>query len=311
MSQQQPVDLTPLINVLNTLITSMTTNTQAANQNQNTTSFSKPEVFKGKSSSDARRFLAHFDSWAAERNDLTGAANVNKRIKAALQLCSDDAGQWAANHLSNITAGNPPFASWAEFLTAFRQRWLAADEEAEAIAQLRKLKQGPRQSMTEHAAKFREIAGRTQIQGQGLRQMFLESITATARNNFSFGESLIVDATNKADTLEKIITRCIAQDVALNNPALNLGRGQHSTNTAPAPDPMAMDVDATRTGNTRQDFLNNMNGKCFGCGRTGHRARTDECRAKDTTCRYCSRVGHYEIVCQDKFMGRARGQAML
>jgi hypothetical protein len=308
MANQQPVDLTNLVTQLTTLITLMGNNTQAINQNQNTTSFSKPEPFKGKSSADARRFLAHFDSWAAERNDLTGANNVNKRIKAALQLCSEDAGQWASTHLDSITRGTNPFADWDAFLEAFKQRWLAADEEAEAIGQLRRLKQGPKQSMAEHAAKFREIAGRTQITGQGLRQMFLESITKKARESFSYGESLIKDPVNKATTFDKIITRCIAQDYALNDPSMDLGRGQHSSSSTSAPDPNAMDVDASRTGPTVQDWRSRMRGKCFGCGRTGHSAGTDECRGKNIVCRYCSRTGHYETVCLDKFVGRERGR---
>jgi hypothetical protein len=64
-----------------------------------------------------------------------------------------------------------------------------------------------------------------------------------------------------------------------------------------------MDIDATRT---RENFLCQMKGKCFGCGSTTHTRRegNHEC----DLCAYCRRVGHQEAVCLDKFLRNPKGQ---
>ena len=64
-----------------------------------------------------------------------------------------------------------------------------------------------------------------------------------------------------------------------------------------------MDVDATCT---RDEFLRRMRGKCFGCGSTVH-TKKDGNHDRDL-CAYCRRVGHREVVCMDKFLGRPKGQ---
>jgi hypothetical protein len=64
-----------------------------------------------------------------------------------------------------------------------------------------------------------------------------------------------------------------------------------------------MDVDATHT---RDEFLRRMHGKCFGCGSAVH-ARKDGNHERDQ-CNYCKRVGHREVVCMEKFMGKPKGQ---
>ena len=73
---------------------------------------------------------------------------------------------------------------------------------------------------------------------------------------------------------------------------------------------MAMDVDATTTRATKEDFQRRMGSVCYGCGRTGHRIKSDNCRARNTTCRYCKRVGHFEQCCEDKFCGRERDRGL-
>jgi hypothetical protein len=72
---------------------------------------------------------------------------------------------------------------------------------------------------------------------------------------------------------------------------------------SPASEPAAMDVNATRM---RKEFLRKMRGKCFSCG-SGVHARKDGNHDHDL-CVYCKRVGHREVVCMDKFMGKPKGQ---
>jgi hypothetical protein len=49
-----------------------------------------------------------------------------------------------------------------------------------------------------------------------------------------------------------------------------------------------------------------MRGKCFGCGSTTHTKR-DGHHERDI-CKFCLRVGHWEPVCIDKFLGKPKGQ---
>ena len=49
-----------------------------------------------------------------------------------------------------------------------------------------------------------------------------------------------------------------------------------------------------------------MLGRCYGCGSKAHARR--EGNHDCNLCGYCKRVGHQEVVCMDKFLGRARGQ---
>lgn len=99
-------------------------------------------------------------------------------------------------------------------------------------------------------------------------------------------------------------------DTFLRDPSLT-NRSVGNSHSSPTPaDPYAMDVDATRTttstGNTREAFLARMRGRCFGCGSQSHVKLS--CPHQDTACRYCARKGHLESVCQDKFLGLARGR---
>jgi hypothetical protein len=64
-----------------------------------------------------------------------------------------------------------------------------------------------------------------------------------------------------------------------------------------------MDVDATHT---REEFMRRMCGKCFGCGSFVH-AKKDGSHDRDL-CAYCKHVGHREVVCMDKFLGKPKGQ---
>ena len=72
---------------------------------------------------------------------------------------------------------------------------------------------------------------------------------------------------------------------------------------SPAAASNAMEVDATHT---REEFVCRMRGKCFGCGSVAHNKRdgNHECEI----CTYCRHVGHRDVVCLDKFLGKPKGQ---
>jgi hypothetical protein len=71
----------------------------------------------------------------------------------------------------------------------------------------------------------------------------------------------------------------------------------------PVADTTPMEVDATHT---REEFMSRMHGKCFGCGSSAH-AKKDGSHERDL-CAYCKHMGHFKVVCMDKFLGHAKAQ---
>jgi hypothetical protein len=72
---------------------------------------------------------------------------------------------------------------------------------------------------------------------------------------------------------------------------------------SPGTEPAPMDVDTTHTC---KEFMRWMHGKCFGCRSTVH-AKRDGNHDRDP-CTYCKCIGHRELVCMDKFLGKPKGQ---
>ncbi|KAF5346550.1 hypothetical protein D9757_014188 [Collybiopsis confluens] len=82
-------------------------------------SMNKPDLFKGQSSTEARRFLAQFLAWASEQPDLKN--NHSKTIKSALGFLTDKAADWATPYLNEYNNGRVPFAGlWPNFVAAFK-----------------------------------------------------------------------------------------------------------------------------------------------------------------------------------------------
>ena len=62
-------------------------------------------------------------------------------------------------------------------------------------------------------------------------------------------------------------------------------------------EPVKMDVDATRT---KEGYMCQMQGRCFGCGSTDHTKR-DSNHERDL-CKHCMHIGHLEAMCLSKYM---------
>ena len=88
----------------------------------------------------------------------------------------------------------------------------------------------------------------------------------------------------------------------------SIGRNTNFNAFSPTPtpfipprDPNAMDVDATTTGRSAEDYRRFMAGKCYGCGSRSH-LKADGHHKRDV-CNYCGLTGHLANVCRRKFMG--------
>ncbi|KAG2015356.1 hypothetical protein CC2G_008635 [Coprinopsis cinerea AmutBmut pab1-1] len=249
-----------------------------------------PEPFKG-DSGDTQRFLRYFTNWASAESELKG--DDKKWISAALSYLQGAAASWAVQYLDQIAAheaaadaaqkaAHPwPFSGdWSTFVAAFKKRFQPADQEKAAEAQLEALTQG-KQSASQFAAKFMEIFP-APVYPRRTPKTLQDYCDIVNQNDFTFHGSSASFLTPTA-----------------------------SSRSAPARDPYAMDIDATRvgpSGRSREDFLQAMRGRCFGCGSSAHIKKDGN--HGSLRCNHCQRLGHSANVCQDKFMGYPPGRGL-
>ncbi|KIK50403.1 hypothetical protein GYMLUDRAFT_51230 [Collybiopsis luxurians FD-317 M1] len=229
----------------------------------------KPHPFKGQSSAEACRFIAHFESWASEQADLKN--DDAKAIKAALGFLSGGAADWATPYLSAFNAKQVLFnGKWVEFLQAFKLRFESIDPGMEACNAIKKVQQGKGQTVAEFAQKFKDIGDQSGLSDTDLQEQFYSALLPEICQNL-----IIVNiAQGLAQTLDEAIRRAISVDAFLHDPSMSNG------------------------------FIARMHGHCYGCGSQSHEKQN--CPQKDIVCCYCACCGHLEAVSQDKFMGLER-----
>ena len=168
------------------------------------------------------------------------------------------------------------------------------------------MKQG-KLTVAQFAQKFQDIGSQTGFSNADLMERFCSRLNPSVRLHMVS----INIAQGKPKSLSQAVSWALEIELALHDPTYNSTSNHRS-------DPNAMDIDATRVGNggggrggnwngkTRDDFLQKMKGRCFGCGSDDH--IKSACSWKTEKCRYCARTGHVERVCQDKFLGVERGR---
>ena len=283
----------------------------------------KPSAFKGTDAAQARAFLAAYTVYAQnsprthsirQHNPVTGRTDhfqdTQKWITSALSLMQDEAAIWATPHLEAIGQNQITFPTWESFTQAFRERFEPADEAVDAKEKIKALRQG-KSTVPEYAARFKELMSRTGYSENDLRDRFYDHLAGNIKD-------LLVGSERPHKRLNDLILVATDIDVRLRERQAEKAREQGRpvpTITRPATsapfankDPNAMEIDATKgpNGKSRFDFLRAMTGKCFGCGSPDH-AKKDGQHDREI-CKWCSRAGHREGVCQDKFLGKPRKQ---
>lgn len=281
---------------------------------------SKPQNYDGKRSDDARRFLAAFELWVS---GIPALADEEKRIKSAISFLEGDAAIWATPISENISqvAGNVPgvtllYPTWNTFRDAFKGRFETVNAEVDAKQALKYLWQG-KNSVASYAATFKQYASRTGYSDKDLRDRFYEHLADRIKDalvmsnkdtsliNDLIEESIRIDTRQMQRAREKGRT-------TITSPGSSSGLLPSSPFnpipfTSPARDPNAMDVDATTTGRSAEDYRRFMAGKCYGCGSKAHRKA--EGHHERDVCNHCGLTGHLASVCRRKFMGLPRPTA--
>jgi hypothetical protein len=285
----------------------------------------KPSPFKGDQESDARRFLAAYQMWARAQGTALNTVNQEGRatdpdqtewIRVALSYLQDDAAIWAAPAMEEFANGGVPFyGQWGVFCTEFKARFETVDETVDAKEKLRKLEQGT-STVPEYAALFKQLMARTGYSSADLRDRFYDRLDGKIKDE-------LVHTARPTTSLHELIAVASDLDIRIRQREAerNRERGRSGAYTGtrvarptvptvsynpfipPATEPVAMDVDATRT---REEFARQMKGRCYGCGSSTHTIKDG--RHERDLCGHCKRTGHREVVCMEKFLGRNRGQ---
>lgn len=287
----------------------------------------RPAPFKGTRGADARRFLAAFTIWAMSLKEDMSIKGINGVwvpnhelwIRSALSFMEDNAAIWATPYMEQCGTTALPFGNnWDTFRATFKLRFESVDESVDAKETLWALWQG-KQTVAEYAAKFKEVMGRTGYSEADLHDRFYKHLSTEVKDALVHTEKPIA-------TLAQLEAVAVQVDNRIRHRKAERAREQGRTLPksfnpgytsapvtpfTPAKDPNAMEIDATRTGpngRTTADFLKAMNGRCFGCGSASHQKK-DGKHERDV-CGYCRRVGHRESVCQNKWMGYSRPEAV-
>lgn len=304
-------ELAGLLAKMDTLVTALTAQKNAATTNKSTVQ--RPAPFKS-GTNDARRYLQYFILWArVQGSPMNEGTTVNAKhwISAFLSGLEGEAATWASQHLEEMMkyyakdastrtdADFPCGGDWNTFVQEFKTRFFAADDALAAQRELETISQGTR-SVADYAAKFQEVSGRTGLSDTDLIVRFNKGLAHKPKEWLT----LAYLQKPKPKTLSDLVKAAIEIDFAMRGVSREGGK----TATAAA-DPYAMEIDANRTGGngrTRDDFMREMRGKCFGCGSSNHVKRNGN--HGSTKCNYCGRLGHVERVCQDRFLGLNKGR---
>jgi len=191
----------------------------------------RPEPFKS-GSNDARRFIHFFTVWARAQGpplNTTNAAGTQadhaQWILHALSLLQGEAAVWAVPYLQSIeqnttsaaaaaaaqAAGQPvpaivpfPFGQdWSTFLSVFKARFQAGDDQAHAQRELDTITQGNR-SVADYAARFQEVSGRTGFSDTDLMTRFRRGLKQEARHWVA-----LATLSRVPTTLDELVTQAI------------------------------------------------------------------------------------------------------
>jgi hypothetical protein len=306
MTTVSQADFASLVTALQALASGLASTNSVQRSESNKNSIARPSSFKGKSE-DARTYLTMFTNWALNQgmplnsSDRTTAYD-KAWISSFLSGMEGEAAKWAAVYLEEVAANardnTKPFpfaASWPNCEAAFRARFLPIDEESEARRELGRLRQTS--SVPDYVAMFKQLAARTGYSSADQYTRFYDGLKPEIKDALVYVE--------KPKTLEDLQTKASAIDFRRRERE-GERKGERSGYRPSAPvDSMAMDIDATRFSRSREEFMEKMKGRCYGCGSTAH--LRSEGNHGGTVCSYCKRKGHLERVCQDKFMGKPPG----
>ena len=115
------------------------------------------------------------------------------------------------------------------------------------------------------------------------------SQTIETSHNPKIGEELLTEGDGltleKAMTLARTFEQTQESAAMMNSSTSSVSKIVHKQSRKPS-----IPQSKSEKGNSDQ--------KCFACGKTGHFRGAPECKAKNVTCRFCTKKGHFDSVCR-------------
>ncbi|VDC06529.1 unnamed protein product [Peniophora sp. CBMAI 1063] len=270
----------------------------------------KPAKFKGDGSiaqnaSGARAFIAAFTNFAANNVKLSpgGTPKQSAWIQSFLSFMDGPAREWAVPYLEAIADKKDPWASWDECKKAFSTCFSVIASDETARDRINKLQQGNR-SLPDFAAKFAAVGALTGYNNADLMRHFRKGLKPSFSEKLAIRGGKYTKLSELIDVASQLYNDLYEEDRRHKN---STGSGSQSADYGEA-----MDIDALRQGSkkNRFDFIKWMKGRCFGCGSQDHN-KSDCTRIRSgAACGYCGRIGHFQDVCQDKYLGLDRGRGL-
>lgn len=267
----------------------------------------KPSKFKGdgaviQNAAAARAFIASFTNYAQNNTKLSpnGVMNEEAWIQSFLSFMEGPAREWAVPYIEAYVEKKKPWKDWEECKKAFKTRFSVISSEETARDRIEKIKQGS-QSLPAYAAEFDAVGKLTGYGPAELMRRFRRGLDP------KFSEKLAIRG-QKYTTLDDLIEGATQLYNDLYEEDRRHKSGSTSSGNGYQGEPM--EIDALRQGSkkNRFDFLKWMRGRCYGCGSADH-TKKDCPRVKpNMACSYCGRLGHFQDVCSDKFLGLDKGR---
>lgn len=252
--------------------------------------------------------MAAFTIWAQAAGDATHnwgrtaegvegwVGDDQKWIRAALYNMKGKAAEWAGPYLIKISKNERAFPTWVEFEKAFRQRFMALDEEVEAKRELEALWMNKGMTAGEYTALFRQSASLTGWDDHALRDLYYSHLAEDIKDHLIHVEK------SSRNTLDTLINKVLEFDQVRQERIQEKKLGTTSSwrnysrpfaSTTPSRDPDAMDIDATHStpnttrpvgnGKTYEDYQRALRGIWTMCAETSSEVLRKEGETAKTT----------------------------
>ena len=154
-------------------------------------------------------------------------------------------------------------------------------------AQFTRRQQRPGESVTQYVAALREMASKCEFAADQLEERVRDQFVAWSTSD-RIRERLLQEPPNRK--LDELLSMAVTIERAMSEvPALSSANQQSSAS-----------VGHVSTRRDRPSSPSSGSSCCWNCGKDGHTSRSAECPARGQTCRHCSKVGHYAVVCRGR-----------
>lgn len=351
-------NLTTNVNNLTAQVANLTTHTATISATASTAApasssrregvVKRPDTYDGEGMDASRIYRTNFQVWLIDNIDRFTGRNADgspkktedgkpiiqntKRMASFMSFLTGKAASWARPHLEKLGQGEHVFGDdWEKFLENYKANFEPLNEEQEARAKIRQIRQGSK-SFATYKAEFEQYSGRTGWDDASLMDYLRLGLNDEYGTRISYYE-------HRATTYAELVNQCQKAETQIRDlqgdkaakrselPAYMSSSSRSSGNhrQTPASTATPMDIDASRfesisAVNLDKEFADItprdieslraghrkiMSKRCMTCGSTKHR-KNDGMHQGEQKCKYCGKDGHWSNVCLNRLLGRPK-----